>query len=373
MKNMRRQFLKGNLALGLASALGYVKPAISGNLLEQEYDARKTAEYVMVFASSYDSDNWQLIPHMHQQIKRNIEELSEGRIYVDIYDKGQLGVGTELMAQVSRGHISAALVSASNLSPAAPQLDILNIPFWAAENQHYLNLVTSPAWHDLVLNPIAKQGRIDVLFPYIVGARTAASTKSYNHRFAIPSDITNVIFRIPSSQVLRQFYQLLGTKPVSVNWKEVAGFSRKNLIQGLDPSIVGLLNGPNNLKAQIGVISEIESVHDGWMAVVSQKWRNSLPKDLQEVLVVASEKTLRQQLQWVLPCTENCRGEFKRLGVETYTPTIDEKAKWRDIAGFHRPEWAAMKEQILGKVGIFDELLEASKTNNGYFLGQGFS
>lgn len=373
MKDMRRQFLKGNLALGLASALGCVKPAISGYLSEEQLDARKSAEYVMVFASSYDSDNWQLIPHMHQQIKLNIEELSEGRIYVDIYDKGQLGVGTELMAQVSRGHISSALVSASNLSPVAPQLDVLNIPFWAAENQHYLNLVTSPAWRDLVLNPIGKQGRIDVLFPYIVGARTAASTKTYNHRFAIPSDITDVTFRIPSSQVLRQFYQLLGTKPVSVNWKEVAGFSRKNLIQGLDPSIVGLLNGPDNLKAQIGVISEIDSVHDGWMAVVSQKWRNSLPNDLQEVLIVASEKTFRQQLEWAQPCTENCRVEFSKLGVETYTPTLEEKAKWRDIAGFQRAEWSAMKQQILGKADIFNELLEASQINNGYSLLQNIS
>lgn len=322
----------------------------------------------MVFASPYSSQQWQYLPHMHQQIKENIEQLSEGRIFVEIRDGGQAGVGTELMAQVSRGHVSAALVSASNLSRAAPELDILNIPFWAAENQQYLNLVTSPTWRRVILNKIAQQGRFEVMFPYIVGARTAASTKTYNKRFSLPTDLQEVIFRIPASKVLNQFYQLLDTQAVNVPWKEVAGFSRKNLIHAMDPCISGLYGGPDNLRTQIGIISEIESVHDGWMAVMSQKWRNTLPPDLQEVVKKASEITFKQQLAWSNPCVENCRKAFSDIGVGFYTPNAEEKAQWRQVAGHQRAEWTAVKKQILGNAAVFDELLEATQSNHGYSL-----
>ncbi len=371
MKNSeRRKFITQTCVLGAGTALSYCLPGLCETQadLNEEMMLRKTAKYHMVFASPYASEDEHFSPHMHQQLKKNIQEITQGKIYVDIQDKGKLGVGTELMAKVSRGHISAALVSVSNLSPAAPKLDILNIPFWSANNQDYLNLITSQTWQKLIIERIVKQGRIDILFHYVPGPRTASSTKTYGKTFKTPQDLQGVTFRIPSSKSLRKYYDLVGTNSVKVAWKKVAYLAKNGRIDALDPSVIGLHNGPGGLRDHIGVISAIESVHDGWVAVINQHWLNSLPLNLRLLLRDAAEKTFQQHLSKVVDITHACISDFNRRGTKIYIPTDEEKAFWIKQCGHQRPEWNAVKNRILGKTAEFHKLLDATKINNGYLM-----
>jgi len=203
----RRRFITTALGVGAGAALYSALPALAKVSFnpDEETEVRKSAKHTMVFGSPYLSDEWKSSPHMHSYLKKNIQEMSKGQIYVDIRDGGELGIGTELMVKVSRGQISAALVSASNLSPVAPELDILNIPFWSAGNQAYVNLVTSQTWENLIIDKVRAQGRIDVLFHYLPGPRTATTTKIYGRTIRTPADIKDVLFRIPPSESLRKY------------------------------------------------------------------------------------------------------------------------------------------------------------------------
>lgn len=367
MNQYRRTFIKRSLKTTTACLLfgGVTTPVLS----KEQEDKRNQAKIIMAFASPYDTEAWRYSPHMHQQLKDNIETLTQGQVFVDITDKGRAGVGTDLMAQVTRGHIAGALVSAANLTPAAPELDILNIPFWAAEKQRYLNLVTSDIWKQLILDKISAQGRLDILFPYIVGGRTIATTRNYPQEITAPDDLQNVVFRVPSSPVLTQFYNMLGARAVSVPWKDAADFSQKGLIQALDPSIIGLYNGPNNLRSEIENIVELDSVHDGWMAVISQKWREKLPNNLREAIEAAAKLTFEQHLQQVNRVSDNCRQAFANANVKTYQLSNEQRAKWVEQAGHQKEEWQAVKSQLLGDVSLFEQLLEAAGANNQFSIG----
>lgn len=367
----RRQFVQQALTLtaylGASSAL----PAFANIFFNpyEEQRIKKNAKHTLNFCSPYPSHEYQFSPHMHAYLKKNIQELSKGEIYVNIIDNGQQGIGTELMAKVSRGHVEAALVSVSNLSPAAPALDILNIPFWSASNQDYLNLVTSRTWKNLVTEHISAQGKIDILFHYITGPRTLTSTKLHNKIIKTPQDIQKLIFRVPSSNVLKNFYNLAGNNPINVNWKNVANLAKNGRIQALDPGIIGLYNGPNGLRDHLSVISQIESVHDGWVAVVSQQWLNSIPKRLKLIVQQAAELTFVEHLKVMPEITEHCITGLKSRGCQFYQPTNDEKQQWVDLCGHQRPEWAATKKRLLGSEKGFEQLLEATQTGNGFKLG----
>jgi len=364
----RRLVLKTALQFGASASLFSPLPVFASALFnpKEEASLSKAAKYQMVFASPYSSDEWQVTPHMHAELKKNIQEMSQGKIYVDIRDKGSLGIGPALMEKVNRGHISAALVSMSNLSPAAPELDILNIPFWSASNQQYVNLITSTAWKKRVVEKIESQRKLRLLFHYIPGPRTATTTKKFAKTIHTPKDTKDIRFRIPSSDVLKVFYDLMGANTQKVAWGKVSSFAENNLIDALDPSTIGLFNGPNNLKQHIGVISEINSVHDGWAAVVSQRWYQSLSPELRLALQEASEKTFQQHLVSVAQVTNYCKAGFRELGVSIYTPTVEEKNIWAEQCGHTHPAWAPVKRRIIGSQKIFDELLEATKENNGF-------
>jgi TRAP-type C4-dicarboxylate transport system substrate-binding protein len=285
-----------------------------------------------------------------------------------VKDKGQAGIGPSLMVAVARGNISAGLVSMSNLTPVAPELDVLNIPFWSSDNQSYINLVTSDIWKSLVLEKIKANGKIQVLYHYAVGPRTATTVKSYGKLIKIPADVRGLQFRVPASKVLAQFYDMAGASPRKIAWGKAAEAARRNMYAALDPGLIGLYNGPDNLKDQLYAVSRIQSVQDGWAAVISQSWLNSLPKDLQEIVYQASDKTFREQIKKAEQITDACIKVFELAGTTVYMPTSDEKQQWIDQCGYSRKEWDPIKAKILGDSTLFEQLLAATKVNNGYTI-----
>ncbi|ALU44210.1 TRAP transporter substrate-binding protein [Pseudoalteromonas rubra] len=354
----RRAFLRQSIAL--LPLLGACLPSFSA-----QQQSCPDARYRMTFASPYDSDLWLSSPHMHQQLKHNIEDFSNGKICVEIRDKGKQGVGHELAVQVSRGTIQGALLSVSNLSPIVPKVDILNIPFWAAQPQSYLNLITSKLWQQQVSDQIRTQSKVAILLYHLPGARTLTSTRHYGKLLKTPSDIADVIFRVPASRVLRQFYKLCGTTPVQVAWKKAAMLAESKRFDALDPSVTGLYNGPNGLNRHIGGVSLINSVQDGWVSVVNQQWLTSLPRKLRIAVWEGAQKTFVQHLPMAHQAELYCQRGLLKNGATIYYPSADEVAAWQDIGGYQRREWYATKVALLGKASTFDAFVAATQVNNG--------
>ena len=359
----RRLFAKRLAVLGLGASLStpLVAQSPCKQHSDQEYDQCNQAHTRMLFASPYATQQWRSSPHMHQELKRNIEYFSNGKIYFDIYDKGVLGVGTELAALVARGSVHAALISVSNLTPILNTLDILNIPFWCSKRHNYLNLIASKIWQEQVINKIHQQGKLRILMHYVPGSRTVTSTKQFGQTLKTPHDMKDVVFRIPASTVLQQFYEMCGTSAVRVPWKKAAQVAQGGRIDALDPSIVGLFNGPNNLKAHLGAISQIDSVQDGWLLVINQPWFNTLPTRLKLSLEEAAQKTFTEHLNHIEHVERYCEIGLEELGCKLYKPTVDEMALWYAVAGPTLAQWKPTKQKLLGSEALFEQFHEAAR------------
>ncbi len=173
-----------------------------------------------------------------------------------------------------------------------------------------------------------------------------------------------MLFRTPSSHALDIFYRLLGTTPVKVKWKNAAQAAAIGRIQGLDPSIVGLYNGPNNLRQQLGSITLINSVHDGWVTIINQNWLQKLPNNLRDAVKKASNKTFKQHINTAELIQKNSKEALKKLGVSIYQPTVEELSLWRQISGHHKKQWLPYKEQLLGDSKAFNQFYDAANVTN---------
>lgn len=373
MKINRRLFIKGALSVG---ALNYCAPLLClpvGTIqmeydLMEERDKLRRADYILNFASPYQTSQYRTTPHLHQQLKFYIESLSEGKIYVSLFDNGQLGVGTELMAAISHKHIDAALISVSNLSRALPLLDILNIPFWASNNQAYLNLISSKQWHDLVLTPIKKQGKFQILLHHIVGSRTLTTIKRSNKRVITPGDLKGVTLRVPASKVLTHFYKMTQANIVEVPWGKTAKMVRLGLIDALDPGIVGLHSGPGGLRKYLKHVTKIDSVPDTWVTVISQAWLKQLPGTLKEVVTIAAEKTFEHHISSFNAIHTECIKGLSKYGTAIYEPSNKEQTEWIRQFGHHQPAWRDIKKDLLGDLNTFEKLLDATNETSIYQL-----
>jgi len=373
MKINRRLFIKGALSVG---ALNFCAPLLCFPVetiqmeydLMEERDKHKRADYTLNFASPYQNSHYKTTPHLHQQLKFYIESLSEGKIYVSLFDNGQLGVGTELMASINHKRIDAALISVSNLSRALPLLDILNIPFWTSSNQAYLNLISSNQWHDLVLAPIKDQGKFQILLHHIVGSRTLTTVKRSNKRVIMPEDLKGVTLRVPASKVLTHFYKLTQANIVEVPWSKTAKMARLGLIDALDPGIVGLHSGPGGLKSYLKHITKIDSVPDAWVTVISQAWLKQLPSTLKEAVTIAAEKTFEHHVSNFNSIHSACIKGLSKHGTAIYEPSNKEQSEWIRQFGHHQPAWRDIKKDLLGDLKTFDKLLDATNETSPFQL-----
>lgn len=360
--NGRRGFIGGAAKAGFAAAAAIAGGALTSNAAaltaKEEARRKKDAKYQMVFATAYGLDADRSYPIMQQNFKENVQNLSGGEIYVNHAHSRKLGAGAKLANKVQQGVIQVAQHSVSNFAPFAPAVDIINIPYWCATNQRFVNLVTSRQWKEAIDPSIAKGG-FKALWYTSISARTFSVRKGLPPILS-PDDMKGIKFRVPGSKTLQQYYRLLGANPTPVAWGETPAAIKQGVADALDP-IVGALN----IVGFVDIIDHItlaQSVHGGQVYSCNLEWFNSLPGHLQDAVEEASDITFRQNLATVPGSFAFAAAELRRGGVQIHSLESDAMAAFVKLAGHERPEWNAFKESALGNVAAFDKMLQAANT-----------
>lgn len=358
----RRTFLLDALRLGAALGAGAVVAGEEREALADDRRKGELAKYRFRFGSPYATESAETSLNAHVEIKQLVEAHTHHRVHVEILDRGSEGIGTPLAVKVQTGYLQGAVLSVSNLAPMVPELDILNIPFWSAEEDAYLRLFSSEPWQRHVLSHASYHG-IRFLFPYVVGSRTATSTRLYAKTIRAPEDFVGLRIRVPpGSGTLATLYKLAGAEPHPVAWKYCARTARAGRFDALDPAPAGLFAGPDNLRNEIGTISEIASVHDGWVAIANTGFVDAMDAKTRTRFLEAFEAVQAAQFESFRRVRRHVETEFGKLGVDIYRPTPEEKEAFSEAFGPAHPAWEQVKRDLFGKDGpaIFDELHAAA-------------
>ena len=280
----RRQFMRATTTYGLTTA---AVAASAGTLLsdtalaqtaKEERERKKSAKHQMTFATAYIVGVSRYYPIMQLDFKENIQNMTNGDIYVNLAAAKKLGAGKVLANKVQKGIIQVAQHSISNFAPFAPAADLINIPYWCAENQAFVNLITSDAWKQEIDPKLQARG-FKALWYTSTSARTFSVRKGKDPILS-PADMKGIKFRVPGSKMLQQFYRLLGANPTPVAWGETPSAIKQGVADALDPVVSGLYAfGFGDILAHITLA---QSVHGGQVYSCNYEWFNSLPKETQE-------------------------------------------------------------------------------------------
>jgi TRAP-type C4-dicarboxylate transport system substrate-binding protein len=197
----------------------------------------------------------------------------------------------------------------------------------------------------------------------VAGPRTATSTKIYGKVIKSPEDFAGLKFRVPGSDSLYYMYRLARARPMKIPWNLCAATARAGRFDALDPSVIGLYSGPDGLNKQLGVISNIESVHDGWVAIGNTHFIDSLDSLTRTGFLDAFEEIQAAQIQHYHRAKTFCAREFAKLGTKIYTPSAAEKRALKRALGHHKPAWNTVKKRLLGEhyEKKFEQLYRAAK------------
>ena len=160
----RRNFLKlagtGSFTAAMVAGAGGMlwSDAAVAQTANEERDREAAAEHTMTLATAYVLGASRSYPIMQLDLKENIQNATNGKVYVKLAPGGQLGAGGALAQAVQGGTIQAAQHSLSNFAPFASDVDLINMPYFCGSNQRFTNLVNSDFWKHEVNPKIEENG-----------------------------------------------------------------------------------------------------------------------------------------------------------------------------------------------------------------------
>ena len=315
----RRNFLK----LSATGAFTAAMIAGAGGMLwsseavaqtaNDERDREKAAAHVMTVATAYVLGASRSYPIMQLDLKENIQNATNGKIYVKLAPGGQLGSGGNLVQKVQGGTIQAAQHSLANFAPFASAVDLINMPYLCGSNQRFTNLVNSNFWNTEV-HPKIEAAGFKALFYVNIDPRVIAVRKGGAGAVLSPSDLSGVKFRVPGSKMLQQYYRMVGANPTPVAWGETPSAIKQGVADALDPSVGALY--VFGFKDILSHVTFTQAVPDSQVYSCNLEWFNSMPADVQEGIMWGSEMTAHQNLSKVPSARAYAMAELSKAGVE---------------------------------------------------------
>jgi TRAP-type C4-dicarboxylate transport system substrate-binding protein len=367
----RRNFLKlaasGSFTAALAAGAGGVlwSSEAAAQTAQEERAREKAADHVMTVATAYVLGASRSYPIMQLDLKENIQNATNGKVYVKLAPGGQLGAGGSLVQKVQGGTIQAAQHSLSNFAPFASTVDLINMPYLCGSNQRFTNLVTSDFWNSEV-HPKVEAAGFKALFYVNIDPRVVAVRKGGAGAVLSPSDLSGVKFRVPGSKMLQQYYRMVGANPTPVAWGETPSAIKQGVADALDPSVGALY--VFGFKDILSHVTFTQAVPDSQVYSCNLEWFSGLPSDVQDGVMWGSEMTAHQNLAKVPSARAYAMSELAKSGVEFHSLSDDQLAEWKEAGGYQRPEWDSFKTELAGSMDAFAKLEEAAGTQGKYYV-----
>jgi TRAP-type C4-dicarboxylate transport system substrate-binding protein len=368
----RRRFFEisakfGFTAAVVAAAAGtlYSEEA-SAQTAKEENDREKAAKIKITLATEYRIGTTRSYPVIQLNVKENLQNFTSGKIYVKLQSGGALGIGIALAQKVQAGTVQIGQFSLSNFAPFAPAVDLINLPYWCGENQKFVNLVTSDIWENQV-NKLVREKGFEPMFYFCIDPRTAAKRRGLSEGpFKTPKDLEGIKFRVPGSEILKQFYRLLGANPTPVAWGETPSALKQGVADALDPALGALY--AFGFKDILSWVTFNRPVPDSQVYAMNKTWFDGLDKETKEAIRQAADTCLQQNLSQVPASRAFAMAEMRAAGVKFYVPKPDELAQWKEKSGAQRKEWDGIKTKILGSPDKFQALVDAANKPSKYYV-----
>ncbi|MBE2168030.1 TRAP transporter substrate-binding protein [Cobetia sp. 2AS1] len=283
-----------------------------------------------------------------QRFEELVEDLSDGEMQVELFPGGQLGSETGMIQDTRIGKLDFALIGVGNLTPYAPRLGALTMPYALRSHADAVKATTGPLADEW--NQIAeKQAGVHIVswlysnFRYLTNSKRPVTSLE---------DLEGMKIRVPQNKIMLATYQAWGASPISMSWPEVFTGLQQGVIDGQDnPDIV---NYTMKFQEVQKYLTEVHYQYSLQPIVMGVRTYNKLSDEEREIIDRAGLEAQLYALQFQLTEASQARAAMEAEGVQSAQLTDEDK--WISIA--KEEVWPQFYEEIGGKES-FDELQKA--------------
>ncbi|MEW6292835.1 MAG: TRAP transporter substrate-binding protein [Pseudomonadota bacterium] len=255
--------------------------------------------------------------------KQKAEELTKGKVKVEVYHNSTLYKDKEEMEALQLGAVQMLAPSLAKFGPlGVKEFEVFDLPFMF-DNYDQLRKVTNGPIGASLLKKLESKGILGLAY-WDNGLKVMSANKPLRN----PEDFKGLKMRIQSSNVLEAQMRAVSALPQKMAFSEVYQALQTGVVDGTE-------NPPSNLYTQkMHEVQKFVTLSDhgylGYAVIVNKKFWDGLPADIRKQLDDAMEQSTRYANQIAKVENDNALDAVKKSGKsELITLTAEQKKAWK--------------------------------------------
>lgn len=246
-----------------------------------------------------------------ERMKERLEELSGGRVTIDIYPSSVLGSEVECLEQLQNGSLAMTKTSAASIENFVPELSVFGYPYLFRDGDHYWAVLNSDLGQELLQKGTSQS--LKGLCYYDSGSRNFY-TKSRAIR--TPDDLKGLKIRVMNSGTAIEMVKCLGAAPTPIAWGELYTALAQGTVDGAENNPPSFTSNKHYEVCKNFTLDAHTRIPD--ILLISTKVWNNLDPQVQAWLKqAADESSVFQRKLWIEE-TKNSLQLAKEQGVTIY-------------------------------------------------------
>lgn len=308
MKQRIFRVLTATLALSLMPACGVA--------------AQTEPEITYRYAELSEADNPPTIDARY--FADRVEELSDGRIHIEVYDNAQLGAEKEAVQGTQMGSIDICRATVTLLADfQMPMLNVLGLPYIFKDRDHYWNTMNSEVGEKILAYPQEQGTGLVGLWVTEEGARSLITVDGPIKSLA---DIKGKKIRANNASLMIDTVNAMGASAVPMAYTEVYSALKAGTIEGLENIPAGF--NSTSMSEVAPYYAMTRHITSSMMVVMNEQAWNAMSDEDKEIFREASADTQEFARKTAEEYEEKALKELEEKGV--MINEVDDIEEWAE-------------------------------------------
>lgn len=243
------------------------------------------------------------------EFKKQLEEISGGRVAVEVHPNGELGGNEdELVQKMATGTVDVIIAAPSFMSQSVKEADLLSLPYLFSDLEHWEKVMDGEPGQRMSQMVEEKSGLFKVLGYFKDGVRNMYTVKPVQ----TVEDMKDLKFRIQNSPTQIAFWSELGVQPTFIAFNEIYQALQNGVIDGAENSYAQIAQQKHYEVCKNITMTE-HDVATRFFLISLDKY-NALPDDLKAAVDQAAAEAVKKQREVDLEQDGSYKLEMEKTG-----------------------------------------------------------
>ncbi len=242
-----------------------------------------------------------------------LDEISNGKMKLEIYPSGQLGSEQECVELLQIGSLAITKVSAAVLESFTPNYQVLGLPYIFRSREHAFKVLDGEIGKEFLNS--TEQFNIKGLCFYDAGFR---SFYTINTAINTPDDLSGLKIRVMKSQTAMSMVKSMGGSPTPISYGELYTALQSGVVDGAENNPPSLYSSRHYEVCKKYTLNEHTAVPDV-LIISTVVWDKLSDQEKEWLQEAANASVPEERILWAQAEEEALR-EVAKAGVEIIRP-----------------------------------------------------